>query len=902
MTPQQGQGLPKRTQNHEGFVTAAYPKLRVRNDSTDKLSSLEQKFGETEPQESLYIYPQLKVSRGISDEILLEEEASVSSSNSESLTDPRDEENVTSSSEYNSVSEPFRSNYVRQQYVFDLPITVDHDASSTSLRDEMERFEDELMESSSSNMSEAKTKSKLSSLEDGGFVTYAQGRPYNVNKVPPSSSQVLRTESRHSRQISDKVSQALPNRTGQIDKTTPFESAKGVVFTFGGIVDCKAHKVQTVEKRKDIEQELEAVHQELQWFRKQSEAAENDKGKVLKALNSSKRLIEELNLYLERAQMEEHQAKEDSELESLMAVEMEHGIVDKAHNAAKAQFEDAKARNDAALSELETVKEELITVQNDYATLLTEKDLALRKAEEARAASKEIEKTVQELTIELIAARDVLESQHATHLKAEEHKIGAAMALEQDTLNWEKELKQAEEDLEKLDQQILSAKDLKSKLDTASALLQDLNFELAACMDSNLNLESEEHSNGNVVGQDKKTRSDLQTAVSLAKKNLEEVKFNIEETNEEIRLLSVASTSLKSQLEVKKIALTTLDQREGMTSVAIQSIGEELNRTINEIAIVQVKGREAREKMVEMHNKLQKAAEEADQAKLVARAAHEELRKAQEEVEHAKAGARTVQSRLLAAQKEIEASKASESHAIAAITALEETEAAQTLNNDNTSSGVALPLEEYYELSKQAQDAEEQANKRIADALSQVEIAKESELQNLTKMEKVNSKLATQKDRLEFAREKAGKAKEEKLGIEQELRKWRAELEQRRKAGESSPGALIPSKSPRESLEGEKAEAIEKRNLPTRFEVKNEAQYLNKAKSAAAATQLGQSIKTYEPKRSESVSFHDVQMLKKKKKFKILRFFSFSRKKKRNSPSLQSPSSSLHSPSSPWRW
>ncbi|KAL7155065.1 hypothetical protein ABFS83_03G049200 [Erythranthe nasuta] len=564
---------------------------------------------------------------------------------------------------------------------------------------------------------------------------------------------------------------------GQIDTAAPFESVKAAVSKFGGIVDWKAHRVQTVERRKIIEQELEKAHEEIPLYKKQSEAAEQSKLQVLKELDSTKRLIEELKLNLERAQTEEQQAKQDSELAMLRVEEMEQGIADESSFAAKAQLEVAQARHAAAVSELKSVRDELEQLKKDHSLLVAEKEASVKRAEEAVSRSREIEKSVEDLTIEVITAKESLESAHAAHLEAEEHRIGAVMAREQDILTLEKELKQAEEELETVTQQVSSSKDLKSKLDKATELLRDLKAELADYMESKLD-------------QEEKT---------VGKEELEEVKANIEKARNEITILRVASASLKMELERAKSELVAIQQREGMASIAVSSLESEINRTNTEIALVKAQEKEEREIMVELPKKLTEAAQEADRVKSLSQIAKDELKKAKEEAEQAKAGKSTVESRLIAARKEIEAAKASEKLALAAINALAESESAQINDDDDSQNGVTLSLEEYYELSKRAHEAEEAANARIAAALAEIEVAKESELRSLSRLEEANCDLSEKRAALETALRKSEKAQEGKLGVEQELRNWRSEHEQRRKALESNN--ISPKVSFEENIE-----------------------------------------------------------------------------------------------------
>ncbi|KAG8494153.1 hypothetical protein CXB51_011831 [Gossypium anomalum] len=561
----------------------------------------------------------------------------------------------------------------------------------------------------------------------------------------------------HHRKMIRSAKSFSPSQKKQVDLKrdllAPFESVKEAVSKFGGIVDWKAHRNQTLERSKLVEQMFVRVQKEKPEYKKRPEDAEEEKMNVLKELDSTKRQTEKLKLHLERAQTEENQAKQDYELAKFRVDEMEHGIGDEASVAARAQLEVAKSRHAAAVSELKFVKEKLETLNKEYAFLMNERDTAVKKAEEVVSASKEVEKMVEELTIELIATREILESAHAAHVEAEEKRIRVTLARDQDTKHWEKELKQVEEELQRLNQQIYSAKDLKSKIDFASALLLDLKAELAY-----------------YKSQTSKTTThvDVHAFVASLQKELEDAKVNIEKASAEVDCLKVATISLKLELDRDKSELANIKQREHMASSAVALSEAEL-ATVTRVA---------------------------DEAKSLAEMAREDLHKAEEGAAQVKAGASAMESRLLAAEKEIEAAKASEKLALAAIEAFEKSESTKSIDNMDSPPSVTLSTEEYYNLGKRANEAKEEAKLRVEALVSQVEVAKQSESISLERLEEVNREIAERKEALKVAMVKAEKARERKFGIEQEWRNWRGEP----KATELSQG----ENPPRPSSEGKK--------------------------------------------------------------------------------------------------
>lgn len=492
-----------------------------------------------------------------------------------------------------------------------------------------------------------------------------------------------------------------------------------------------------------MDQELEKIQEDMPEYKKKAVVAEEAKQQVVMELERTRSVVEELKFELEKAEKEEQQAKQDADLAKLRVEEMEQGVANESSVAAKTQLEVAKARHLSAVSELGNVREEIEIVSNEYESLMKEKELAAKKAEDSVLEAKTVEKQMIGLTIEVIATKELLGSAQAAHLEADEKKLEAAMARDQDVYNREKELKMVEDEIERLRQDMNAADDVKIKLETASVLQQDLRAEIASYKDSK------------EMG--KRNNSDIQAAVDSARKELQEVKSNIEKAVSEVKTLKIIVGSLQSELGREKKDLSETKKREALS---IQRNTEEAKD----------------ERLKEIAKKLQEASREAEKAKSLAIASREELRKAKEESDKAKTGVSEIERQLMEAKKEMEAAKASEKLALAAIKALQETQCCKNIEDISSSPrNVIISVEEYYELSKQAHEVEEAANRKLAEIVSQIEVAKEEEERVLEKLEEVNRETASQKEELKEAMVKVEKARDGKVGMDHELRKWRSE-------------------------------------------------------------------------------------------------------------------------------
>ncbi|GJN20634.1 hypothetical protein PR202_gb08034 [Eleusine coracana subsp. coracana] len=517
-----------------------------------------------------------------------------------------------------------------------------------------------------------------------------------------------------------------------VDTTTHIESVKVAASKFGGSINWKTRRGQPPQESGQTVLELDKLKNEISECKRQAEASEIAMMSVFDDLEKTNKFIDELKHVLERKQAEEVDAKEDLEIFQFIVQEIQEGVV-----------------------------------SDDSAYTL----------------SQETKRQVEDLTLKLKRLREHLDLDRATLHDAEERMKEATILREIDCSLWEVNLRQAEEELKKCEK-LSSIEELKSELDTSSNLLLNLKNELAMCTETYPTEEALEQEGGTYKSMEK---------VIPPRNELEEYNKSIAKVTNELCALKITAATLKSELNKEQVALAAMQQREAMASITVQSLKMDIKHSLMELEAVHAKAK-CRDGMVELPKFPQNAAWEADKAKSVAAKAQEELRKTREEIEQIKAALSTMELKLLAVQREIEDAKESERLTLSAIRQMEDVKAAVNIELGSHQM-ITVDLDEYTSLSEKAHRAEALVHERTIAAIALVEAAKTSESQTLSRLDEFFKALEERKQALLDATEQADRATEGKLAMEHELRKWREEGKQRRRAGEASKSKTRSSRA-----------------------------------------------------------------------------------------------------------
>ncbi|KFK36734.1 hypothetical protein AALP_AA4G162700 [Arabis alpina] len=253
-------------------------------------------------------------------------------------------------------------------------------------------------------------------------------------------------------------------------------------------------------------------------------------------------------------------------------------------------------------------------------------------------------------------------------------------------------------------------------------------------------------------------------------KDLNQAKMNLCKTTVDLAGIRGSVEQLNKKLQEEKAALEKTRERLMQKSLKVISLEEE------EAAKEVETGLETN--ALEISKEVQRLSHESQEFKKTGESARLEVVKAMAEIEHTRDKIQTAKIKLVAARKMKEAARAAEAVAIAEIKAV-------TGSNTDEATPVTISAEEYATLAHNARDAEEEARKRVEDAMSRVEQANVSKSDVLKRVDKAVQEIETSKRVLEVAVERVDAANVTKLEAEEALRIWRSDNGQRRRLSSS---------------------------------------------------------------------------------------------------------------------